>query len=1712
MGYDRYNVDLVGDYAGSEFFLVDGNALLRHAFSNPRLDFSQGFQLLHAVYLVERFLSACTHRRCNFSVVFLDEFKQSCVPQLAQSERYLLAREVVIKHLLNMPGGQDLAQVFPTFDDLHFRAYLDRTRPLFIMCHYEHHPDRNGTSSSDGDVSQSPGEDRCSERWMNLGFNLALIDTVEIRENKHFTIKLDDLHEPNQYPHTPEEGFQLHIPLQSARDTLSVTVVAHLLRHQPSQEIIDFARVFLLHTALQSTILFSHRRLQPINSPPPAAVAFLQEVVLTSTRFLTSPHASFKDKTNDIADYVDGTLFFNLFYDDLSLLPGTSTKFSELAKAVHAITQISLDLPSNVSLVEDSDPSLPVIRGNSTSSDFPQLLPFQNVIFDPYLQDVKIPSDVLLSLKPSDDSKAVYRERYHWHNSNKPLISKAPRTPGRKPVHRTGKGNQGMTSYEKRLAGRAHKSNQVYLSIMYRYAASLTGSVDGALDARTIVVEDSPPPKEKHSGKKVADKQKAAGPSKKVKPGSKSADVIRQENQAKKAEAVTQKLVRAWTTFCQNPGGNDERMLDYLDDWMLKNKPRGSLDAAALDAWHFIEVEARLYKVRLLQRIWAGLIYDGKRESGYPCVAQLFDEMKKILKSPGLTRKVYKIIRGVFKGLKIEIPPVSSPDSLPKQKINGVFGDWDGSSGLSTQLDTSSEEFQLMHCGPLMDRDMDSAPDSRVPFEPDGWQRKVLDEIDRNNSIFVVAPTSAGKTFIAFYAMEKVLKADDEGVLVYVAPTKALVNQIAAEVISRFSKSYKHPGKTAWAIHTRDYRVNNPTTCQILVTVPHILQIMLLSPSNATTWAPKVKRIIFDEVHSIGNADDGLVWEQLLLMAPCPIIALSATVGNPDEFSAWLDTTQGSQGTGFKAIYHPHRYSDLRKYIYVSRPLKKSTVALDTQVPKFASLETCPDAKYIHPLISVNVNTQELPPDLTFEARDCLLVYHAMREAANAEWPLDESVDLDAVFGTEGRVIKKVDIVKWEVSLKRQLHTWLQDRNSPFRKVVEILKAHQGASGTYKPLKLKPDESAEAHLHETILPLLQSLHSSNALPAIVFQYNRAVCERLCHTLCRQLSTAEARFKSTDAAFLRRVDELERRSRAKPQKVVHQAGGDKATAARESAEDRFDAANMFDPADYLAEYSFADFRKYTKEELQQDCASLTRWGIPKDLVTALKRGIGVHHSGMNRKYRQLVEMLFRKGFLRVIIATGTLALGINMPTKTSVFSGDSVFLTALNYRQAAGRAGRRGFDNLGNVVFHGISESQVFRLMSSKLPSLLGHFPISVSLILRSFILLHNSDDSEYAKRTIDSLLKQNRLILGGSTYRHQVLHHLRFSIEFLRRQHLLGADGKPLNFAGMVTHLYYTENSALALHALLCSGDLQRLCEDVDEKPGTTCLQLMLIMAHIFGRLPGTKNVKRLPGLPDDIRATLKKENQDVVEVYTAYMQSYAQEHLTTPDDRMPLSSNQYGGSLPFPLSSPPVTIRSSFEALSGHGDTFSSPGELASTARDGLFIESAVVPEFPIDPPGETCNSYLYDFYNHGDTHALWKDNGIRKADVWFKLKDFSLVIATIEAGLMCFIRDGPGAYYDFTPEEEDETEVIKVEEGEGEKEGGPVLKVDDEVASSDPTLDVASDGGSATLGSDAEGSDADDLENMASSATSKSFVKVWKAFRLLKADFNAKFEAMWA
>ena len=93
-----------------------------------------------------------------------------------------------------------------------------------------------------------------------------------------------------------------------------------------------------------------------------------------------------------------------------------------------------------------------------------------------------------------------------------------------------------------------------------------------------------------------------------------------------------------------------------------------------------------------------------------------------------------------------------------------------------------------------------------------------------------------------------------------------------------------------------------------------------------------------------------------------------------------------------------------------------------------------------------------------------------------------------------------------------------------------------------------------------------------------------------------------------------------------------------------------------------------------------------------IMKLLVKGVAIHHSGIMPIYREMIELLFAKGYIKLLFATETFAVGINMPTKTVIFTGFEKFngssmrmLYPHEYTQMAGRAGRRGLDTIGHVI-------------------------------------------------------------------------------------------------------------------------------------------------------------------------------------------------------------------------------------------------------------------------------------------------------------------------------------------------------------------------------------------------------------------------------------------
>jgi superfamily II RNA helicase len=141
-----------------------------------------------------------------------------------------------------------------------------------------------------------------------------------------------------------------------------------------------------------------------------------------------------------------------------------------------------------------------------------------------------------------------------------------------------------------------------------------------------------------------------------------------------------------------------------------------------------------------------------------------------------------------------------------------------------------------------------------------------------------------------------------------------------------------------------------------------------------------------------------------------------------------------------------------------------------------------------------------------------------------------------------------------------------------------------------------------------------------------------------------------------------------------------------------------------------------------------------------VVHLLQKGIGIHHAGMIPVLREMIEILFARGKIKLLFATETVSVGLNLPVKTTIFTDITKFdgnqfrvLKPHEYTQAAGRAGRLGLDDVGHVVhlnnlFRPITETEYKHMMTGPPQTLSSKFRISPNYVLNC-IRPETSDNS-----------------------------------------------------------------------------------------------------------------------------------------------------------------------------------------------------------------------------------------------------------------------------------------------------------------------------------------------------------------------------------------------
>lgn len=157
---------------------------------------------------------------------------------------------------------------------------------------------------------------------------------------------------------------------------------------------------------------------------------------------------------------------------------------------------------------------------------------------------------------------------------------------------------------------------------------------------------------------------------------------------------------------------------------------------------------------------------------------------------------------------------------------------------------------------------------------------------------------------------------------------------------------------------------------------------------------------------------------------------------------------------------------------------------------------------------------------------------------------------------------------------------------------------------------------------------------------------------------------------------------------------------------------------------------AEISKIMNKFLSGDRAHYKEMKQVQVLEKLLMKGIGVHHSGLLPIMKEIIEILFSQGLLKLLFATETFAVGVNMPTRTVIFTelekhdGFSEmprFLQTHEYLQMAGRAGRRGKDTVGTVIYfalHGALELNAVRgIMTGKTNQIHSQFQLDSKFIL-----------------------------------------------------------------------------------------------------------------------------------------------------------------------------------------------------------------------------------------------------------------------------------------------------------------------------------------------------------------------------------------------------------
>ena len=578
----------------------------------------------------------------------------------------------------------------------------------------------------------------------------------------------------------------------------------------------------------------------------------------------------------------------------------------------------------------------------------------------------------------------------------------------------------------------------------------------------------------------------------------------------------------------------------------------------------------------------------------------------------------------------------------------------------------------------------------RGNYELDDWQKKVIGYIKDKQSVLVRAPTSSGKTFVAM----------STGILhkkiLYVCPAKPVAFQVGANFI-----------KMGYRVHMLAENMGHlhyDKSTNIFIGTPDIIEQYLPRIYTEFDYA------VFDEIH---NVDTMIQYENIIKLIRCSFLALSATIENIAFLRDIFMKIHPKKQINY--VEYNKRFINIQRWVYDDK------------------------LSVLHPLACLEKNISEIEY-LSFTPNDLTSLYDTIYEVFEEEDEEEEIEYLspDSFFGSN-RLLSLDDTKKYELFIKTELPKLYEKYND---KMIQVQN------------KFKSVHCEKLNDTSSMIKFFKDCKNNDMLPMLYFHTDEDVAKNIFLDLYKDLHETENREYPFHYDILKKKSDLykkylERRETysdsikiktndARTEKSEKMARYDKEQKYKYISDvtdyytkcigkcedialknlikerDAFIENPDFRGVDIFKKHS--DFVFTRGDPMSGDEIRDIRREIKKSIgltieyenpyFQLLKRGVGLYISSMPDVYNWILQRLMSEKKLGIVITDKTLCLGIDLPIRSVALSGygDPNYTTS-DYLQMSGRAGRRGHDTRGNIIFHGIPD--YLKLMKGELPKITG---------------------------------------------------------------------------------------------------------------------------------------------------------------------------------------------------------------------------------------------------------------------------------------------------------------------------------------------------------------------------------------------------------------------